>query len=71
MTDKDFENGIREAKILGVQDDIREIKETLNAINSRCMRQCGVLPYFRVALGALFTAVGALYAWIIYIVTTK
>lgn len=71
MTDKAFENGRRAATLENVCEDIAEIKDTLAAINQRCMRQCGVLPYFRVAIGSLFACVGALYAWFIYHVSRQ
>jgi tetrahydromethanopterin S-methyltransferase subunit G len=63
---RDFENGKRAATLENVMHDVEEIKTTLNAINARCLRQCGVLPYFRIALGALFSLVVGMYAWFIY-----
>lgn len=66
MNEKTFENGKQAAMIETMGDDIAEIKTTLAAINQRCLRQCGVLPYFRIALGGLATAVTGLYAWFIY-----
>ena len=71
MTEKDFENGKRAATLETLTRDVAEIKDIVNALNRRCLRQCGILPYFRIALGALFAAVSGLYAWFIYHVSER
>jgi hypothetical protein len=50
-----YTDGIRDEKIKVMSDDIQEIKTMVKQINERCMRQCYLLPYYKIALVAAYS----------------